>query len=54
VDNDSWNTDAFSQESFVGDGYAIFTLSATSARKAIMLGLSTDKLVKLSGNRITQ
>jgi hypothetical protein len=42
VNNDSWNTDAFSQESFVGDGYAIFTLSATSARKAIMLGLSTD------------
>ncbi|OJA03469.1 hypothetical protein, partial [Bathymodiolus thermophilus thioautotrophic gill symbiont] len=38
----SWNTDAFSQESFVGDGYAIFTLNATSARKGLMLGLSTD------------
>jgi hypothetical protein len=38
----SWDTDVFSQESFIGDGYAIFTLNATSARKGIMLGLSTD------------
>jgi hypothetical protein len=38
----SWDTDVFSQESFIGDGYAIFTLNATSARTGIMLGLSTD------------
>ncbi|SSC09376.1 hypothetical protein, partial [thiotrophic endosymbiont of Bathymodiolus puteoserpentis (Logatchev)] len=42
VGNASWDTDVFSQESFVGDGYAIFTLNSTAARKGIMLGLSTD------------
>jgi hypothetical protein len=36
VGNASWDTDVFSQESFVGDGYAIFTLNSTAARKPLV------------------